>query len=717
MTDLAPLKKPLKLASGMTLPNRLAKAGMTEGLAEPNGLPGRGLNRLYEGWADGGAGLLITGNVVVDAGHLERPGNVVIAGTPDKEALDRLKDWAKTAKKGGAGLIMQISHAGRQTQKKVNPRPMAPSAIRLRLPGGLFPYPKAMEPEDIERTYQQFVNAAEVAKKAGFDGVQVHAAHGYLLSQFLSPLANHRVDDYGGSLENRARLLRRIVQSIRKACGKSFTVAVKLNSADFQRGGFSFDDAMTVAQWLEEDGIDFLEISGGTYEQPRMMDIDGMEAPDEDDRPESTKEREAYFLDFAAAMRKKVKLPLMVTGGFRRADAMVDAVKGDKIDLIGLARPMVLMPDAPAKLLNGEREELDRVEKRLAGRGLFGLDSPFKFVKTMVGFSVLAWFYVIFLDIAMGRRPDRSRGIARAMIKLQQHEKGWLEAWRWKGGAAIHDDFAVESPGKPKKAAPKPKAQAPAKGTAAKAGAPATAQAPAKGAHVAEDAAEAAKAEAAEAEAAKKKAPAKKAAAKKAPAQKAAAKQPAAAKEAQAKAPAKKSAPAKDKPAAKTAATAKPAAKAAAKPAEPAKTATAAKASPAAEAKPAEAKPAKAKPADTKPAETKPAEAWPGTAAVRSMLEQQAKKAEPLGYGDAVKALGLKWNVSLKSQLEADLKDISADCRSKAEPDLGVLVQSGSNGLPSAAFFKAMDMGPEDEAGRKAYVAEQMAKLKAKYAA
>ena len=162
----------------------------------------------------------------------------------------------------------------------------------------------------------------KACQEAGFTGVQVHAAPGYLISQFLSPRTNLRTDDYGGTLENRARILLEVVSSIRQAVGSSFPIAVKLNSADFQKGGFDFADSMRVAKWLEDASVDVIEISGGTYEQPRLLGVEGIEEVAEQDVKASTVAREAYFLDFALAMQQEVSIPLMVTGGFRQKQAM-----------------------------------------------------------------------------------------------------------------------------------------------------------------------------------------------------------------------------------------------------------------------------------------------------------------------------------------------------------------------------------------------------------
>jgi len=263
MTSVDRLKEPLTLPCGAVLPNRLAKAAMTEGLA-PGGVPGEDLVRLYRAWSTSGCGMLLTGNVQVDRKHLERPGNVVIDGEAGNELRSGLTAMASAAKEGGAAVWMQISHAGRQTPYRVNKTPKAPSAVPLPLPGKCWGDPEPLTEPEIEGLIGKLAGAAKVARETGFDGVQIHAAHGYLISQFLSPRANVREDAWGGPLENRARFLLEVVKATRAAVGADFPVSVKLNSADFQKGAFDFEDSLTVAGWLAEAGSDLLEISGGT---------------------------------------------------------------------------------------------------------------------------------------------------------------------------------------------------------------------------------------------------------------------------------------------------------------------------------------------------------------------------------------------------------------------------------------------------------------------
>lgn len=432
----AAFAKPLRLACGQTLRNRLAKAAMTEGLADPSGRPTDAHGRLYGKWSAGGCGLLITGNVMVEPSHLERPGNVIIGSRPDSETLDRLRAWSRAGTAGGTQLWMQLSHSGRQTAKRVNPHPKAPSPIRLALPG--YATPEAMTGRDIEEVVERFALAAEVAKQTGFTGVQVHAAHGYLLSEFLSPRTNRRTDEWGGPLENRSRLLRRVVRAVRARCGDAFPISVKLNSADFQKGGFAEEDSLCVASWLAEDGIALLEISGGTYERPRMMGMGtvGRTGP----ARASTRAREAYFLDFASRLRRHLAVPLMVTGGFRTAAAISDAIEKDGIDVVGLARPLVHDPLAARALLEGRGTELERWERRLGNPGgFFGVNSPVFAVKAASAFAVVAWYYRRLVEHGEGRAASSDLGIWWPLVQLRWREAAWLRARaRLGGGDGAH---------------------------------------------------------------------------------------------------------------------------------------------------------------------------------------------------------------------------------------------------------------------------------------
>ena len=420
--EINKLAEKVALPCGAVLKNRIAKAAMTEGLASGDNHCNDRFIRLYEKWGRGGAGLLISGNVLVDRWHLERGGNLAIVGQQSNSALAALADMASKAKAHGAHIWMQLNHAGRQTQKMINRNPKAPSHIGLKMGNGRFATPTPLTIDEIKTAQAAFVHAARIAESTGFDGVQMHAAHGYLVSQFLSPLSNRRDDSYGGPLENRARFLIETVQEIRRAASKSFAVSVKLNSADFQKGGFDDDESAMVAKWLEEAGVDLIEVSGGNYEQPRMIDFTRKDPLDAGKR-DSTKRREAYFLDFVPKLRAKVSIPVMVTGGFRTVAAMEQAVANDGVDMVGLGRPMVIDPDCAAKILAGQVSRLEsRDDDLVIGNGLLGPRSPISFLRDLNAWGALGWYYEHMYSIADGKEPNFSLSAFRALLSYDRTE-------------------------------------------------------------------------------------------------------------------------------------------------------------------------------------------------------------------------------------------------------------------------------------------------------
>ena len=420
----------LTLPCGATLPNRLAKAAMTEGLADIYGRPTPELERLYGLWSDGGAGLHISGNIQIDANHLERPGNVIIDSAPDDEMFAALKRWTAAATRGGNHFWAQISHAGRQTMKPVNPKPNAPSAVKLGLPGGQFGTPMPLFEEEILNLIGRFGQAARICMETGFTGVQIHAAHGYLISQFLSPRSNLRDDRWGGSLENRARFLLFTVNTVRQLVGPEFPVSVKLNSADFQRGGFAFEDSLQVARWLQNAGVDLIEISGGTYEQPKLLGIEGLEAEEPQAVAASTLAREAYFVDFAKAMKNELSVPLMVTGGFRSKSAMEQAIKSGAADVIGIGRPLCTMTDAPKRLLGG-MAILPKFESQLK---LFpdwlGVLRKVKMLRGIEGFATQYWYYAQLYALGKTGRPNIDQSVFASFREVERTHKQWLKGRR-----------------------------------------------------------------------------------------------------------------------------------------------------------------------------------------------------------------------------------------------------------------------------------------------
>lgn len=325
---------PLTLPNGQILKNRIAKAAMEESLGSQELLPDERLQRLYRTWSAGGTGLLITGNVMIDRLAMTGPGGVVLeADSP----LEPFRAWADAAHSGGAKIWMQINHPGRQVFAALGGKALSASdiAVDLGKHSGLFARPRAMSEDEIEDVISRFVSTAQRAEQAGFDGVQIHAAHGYLLSQFLSPLTNRRNDQWGGSLENRARLLLEVVRRVRAVVQPAFAVAVKINSADFQRGGFDLDDARGVVQMLNPLGVDVIEISGGSYEAPAMQ---GRTA---DGR---TLAREAYFLEFATQIAQVSQVPVMSTGGVTRLPTAETVVQSG-VALVGIGSALAVCAD------------------------------------------------------------------------------------------------------------------------------------------------------------------------------------------------------------------------------------------------------------------------------------------------------------------------------------------------------------------------------------
>ena len=345
------LNTALKLPCGVTLANRLVKSAMTERISNRKFESTEGLDRIYKDWAKTGAGLLITGNVVIDRKHLESAGNVCF---DDEKMIPKLTRWAKAGKINGNHIWVQISHAGRQTNKFNTLRPMAPSEVQLNKIG-LFGKPRSMSESDIQNVINGFTKAAKIAKEAGFTGLQIHSAHGYLLSQFLSPLTNKRIDQWGGTIENRSRLLITIIREARKIVGPDFPISVKLNSSDFQRGGFTEEESLEVVKMLDREKIDLLEISGGTYERVAFFLMN----EDKVDEKESTRKREAYFIDFAKKVRSISKVPLLITGGFRSYEFCNQVLESGELDLIGMARPFITNREDIPGFLRGDVPHLE----------------------------------------------------------------------------------------------------------------------------------------------------------------------------------------------------------------------------------------------------------------------------------------------------------------------------------------------------------------------
>ena len=370
-----------------TFKNRVIKGAMSEALANTAGEPNHLHLGLYEAWAKGGLGCAITGNVMVDARAKNEPGVVIVETERD---LAKLKQWADLGKQHGMVQLIQLSHPGRQCPKGLNKETVAPSAVPFSaMLATTFATPRALREDEILDLIQRFATSAVICEKAGFEGVQLHGAHGYLISEFLSPLTNKRTDQWGGSIENRTRFLLEIYKAVRAATSENFIISVKLNSADFQKGGITEEEVISVFKAIDEAGIDLIEISGGTYEAPAMAGAKSNQ------RKESTIAREAYFLDFAEKIRKEVKCKLMVTGGFRTVKGMNAALESGACDFIGIARPLAV--------------ETDLTDRLIAGKDVKYAVNPIKtgipFVDKMAIMEII-WYAAQFKAIGEGKAPN-----------------------------------------------------------------------------------------------------------------------------------------------------------------------------------------------------------------------------------------------------------------------------------------------------------------------
>lgn len=392
------LAQQLRLPNGSLLRNRLAKASMSEALGTYDNRPTLGLVTLYQRWAASGIGLILTGNVMIDRRALGEPGNVVIE---DEADLPILQKWARAATDQGAAIWVQLNHPGKQSPKGLNKRNIAPSAVPFREDmAAFFETPQEASGTEIQDIIERFGRSASICKKAGFSGIEIHGAHGYLINQFLSPHHNKRTDQWGGSPENRRRFLLAVYAEIRRQVGDDFPVAIKLNSADFQHGGFTEEESLAAIQALVDAGIDLIEISGGTYEAPAMS------GALQEQKKASSVAREAYFLDFAEKVRATVQVPLMLTGGFRSAAGMNAALASGAVDVIGLARLMAIDPDAPTALLLGKD----------SAQQVHTIKTGIKPIDRM-GLMEILWYSLQLKRIAKGREPRANESGLLAFVK------------------------------------------------------------------------------------------------------------------------------------------------------------------------------------------------------------------------------------------------------------------------------------------------------------
>ena len=385
---------PITLPNGTTIKNRFFKSAMSEGMGTRDFQPKKNIATLYKRWAEGGTGLIITGNIMVDPKGTAEPGNIVF----DKNSnMEILKNWAKQGQQHGAKVMVQLNHPGKQVPKTIAKETVAPSAVPL---GNglnkLFSTPRALTTSEVEELVQKFVTSAKVAKEAGFSGVQIHAAHGYLISQFLSPHDNRRTDKYGGSLENRMRFLKEIYLGMREELGKDFTIGIKINSTDFKEDGLTEEDSLKTIIELANLGLDFVEISGGTYERPAMMGAT------------SKSTNQVFFAEYSKKLKQKIEIPVVVTGGIRSINAMNTLLNDNTTDFIGIARPLTIDPNIPNKIKQGT---YTIVETTRVSTGVKKLDKIFG---SLLG---IVYYQVLMQNIAKGKEPKATKNAWPSLIQ------------------------------------------------------------------------------------------------------------------------------------------------------------------------------------------------------------------------------------------------------------------------------------------------------------
>ena len=364
---------------------------MSDSLADGEGNPTEAQIRLYERWAEGGTALSLIGEVQGDYRFPEKPGNLVL-GAHSNQTL--LQDLASRARTDGAHIWPQIGHAGALSHSPIS-QPRGPSALNVE---GL--QCEGMFVDEIRALPDMYARTALHAKTVGFSGVQIHAGHGFLLSQFLSPLFNHRIDGYGGSIEARCRIVLEIISEIRRAVGPSFPVGIRINSTDQLEGGLTEIDALEVVRLLDQTSIDLIDISGGTYFPGAKASSDGSsEGP--------------YFLEFARRAKGIANVPLMLTGGFKRRDQAVDAVSSGAADMVGIARAMALDPRLADAWLSD-------------GRG----DPEFPRFDTAPPGGITAWFTMRLTALGRDREDSFEVDLPSAIREYEERDAQRCVKWR-----------------------------------------------------------------------------------------------------------------------------------------------------------------------------------------------------------------------------------------------------------------------------------------------
>jgi 2,4-dienoyl-CoA reductase-like NADH-dependent reductase (Old Yellow Enzyme family) len=348
--------------NGMTLKNRFVRSATAEGMAVEDGEATPRLINLMAELAEGGVGLIITGHAYVAKRGQATPGQL---GIYDDKLIPGLRAMVDAVHKRDGKIVAQLAHSGMLAiPKLINSAPLAPSAIE-----GLSDVPlQEMTIEDIHETIEAFGKAADRAHEAGFDGVQIHAAHSYLLSQFLSPAFNHRKDSYGGSIENRARMPVEVVQGIRKRLGRDHPVSIKMNCRDFLEGGLELEDALQAGTMLKQAGIDAIEVSGGTFVSGDLMPVrTGIE----------TEKDEAYFQTEARTFKQRIDIPIILVGGIRSFSIAARIIDEHSADYISLCRPFIREPGLINRWRSGDLSratclsDSKCLRPALAGKGVY----------------------------------------------------------------------------------------------------------------------------------------------------------------------------------------------------------------------------------------------------------------------------------------------------------------------------------------------------------
>lgn len=327
--------------NGMSIRNRFVRSATWVGLADEKGRPTQELIGLYRNLAKGGVGVIITGFSYVGKGGKVAPGQL---GSYKNGLIRDLKKITNAVHEKDSKIILQTAHGGLFANSDlIEGKPSGPSKI----PDSGGSKRKRMSTKDIEDAIKSFATAAERAKEADFDGVQLHLAHGYLLSQFLSSAFNKRDDKYGGSVENRARISIEILKAVRDKVGNNYPVLAKINCRDFTDGGLSLADSIRTSQMLEKAGIDAIEVSGGLLINPKL-------------NPSRTginsKEDEAYFENEAKSFREKLGVDLMLVGGIRSFDVAERIVSENTTDYVSLSRPLIREPNLIRRWESGDRD-------------------------------------------------------------------------------------------------------------------------------------------------------------------------------------------------------------------------------------------------------------------------------------------------------------------------------------------------------------------------